>query len=742
MNAILIATAALVGVPILLHLLMKQEPKRLPFPAMRFLQAKKRTNQRKLKLRHYLLMAMRMLLIALFGLAIFQPILPSTGLNFGLALGGEQPVACVIILDTSPSMGYVANGVSRFDEAKRRALELIDDLPANSKVAVLDPADPGSTWEQSAADARRKIEAIKEPHGAAVPVTTALSTAYQLLRTVDQESEQAEAMPRLVAIFSDRTTACWDAVRMEDLTRIRDAVPAPAVAHLFADIGVDQPSDVAIASLDVKPQIVPQNQNVVLNATLSSTGAAVEATLKCKVIPAGTNAPSVPEQTKLVAIPANGSQGVSITLPGSTLRPGLYQVEIKFDTTDNLAYDNIRFLTFKVAEARKILTISDDLDEATFWKLGHDVVGEFDCDLVRPADVNDLSKYEVVCVLNVTDPTALWPKLLAYAEAGGKVILLPGGERNVAPGAWKPGNSEAASRLLPAGLKAVFDTDTLPTQKNGLTWVLNEDALRHPMLSPMKDWKLKGNVDVIVRPRKAWKFWELEPVPEATTVVKYDNGDDPALRKPAIVERVIGSKGGKVLMLTTRVDTPTKDLTQRWNDYGDLDNSWVTVLPNLLVKYLAGNTADVVLNFTTGQALPLPVPRGGVTKLQIQGPGVTARDAEITLDAKQAEYRLSPQRTSVAGSFLVFTSDKAWMDGFSLNPPAEECSLSKVPVEGIETLLGKGSVVPVDRKLNLRDVLKLKSDQPLDLFPWLLIAVLLLMTLEGLIANRFYRAKS
>ena len=48
MHAILIATAALVGLPILLHLLMKQEPKRLPFPALRLLKIKQKTNQHSL----------------------------------------------------------------------------------------------------------------------------------------------------------------------------------------------------------------------------------------------------------------------------------------------------------------------------------------------------------------------------------------------------------------------------------------------------------------------------------------------------------------------------------------------------------------------------------------------------------------------------------------------------------------------------------------------------------------------
>ena len=77
MHPILIATVALVGLPILLHLLMKQEPKRLLFPALRLLKVKQKTNQRKLRLRHWLLLALRMIIIACFGIALYQPTLLS-----------------------------------------------------------------------------------------------------------------------------------------------------------------------------------------------------------------------------------------------------------------------------------------------------------------------------------------------------------------------------------------------------------------------------------------------------------------------------------------------------------------------------------------------------------------------------------------------------------------------------------------------------------------------------------------
>src|SRR5580658_714633 len=158
MNAILLTGAALVGLPILLHLIMKQEPKRLTFPAFRFLTQKLRTNQRKLRLKHLLLLLMRMLLIALFCLTLYQPTVLSERLN----LSGEQPIAVVIVLDTSPSMGYVANEKSRLDEGRKRGLEFLDELPSKSMVAIVDTSELNGHWVD-VPEARRLLEKYDKP---------------------------------------------------------------------------------------------------------------------------------------------------------------------------------------------------------------------------------------------------------------------------------------------------------------------------------------------------------------------------------------------------------------------------------------------------------------------------------------------------------------------------------------------------------------------------------------------------
>src|SRR5262249_40121740 len=90
----------LAGIPVLVHLIMRQKPKHLLFPAFRFLLQRHHTNQRKLRLRHILLLTLRILLISAISLALARPKIFSERLN----LTGDQPVAAVLVFDTSASM--------------------------------------------------------------------------------------------------------------------------------------------------------------------------------------------------------------------------------------------------------------------------------------------------------------------------------------------------------------------------------------------------------------------------------------------------------------------------------------------------------------------------------------------------------------------------------------------------------------------------------------------------------------
>src|SRR5258708_24957518 len=157
-HPLLLGGLVAVGLPVLLHLLMRQKPKHLLFPAYRFLQKRAKTNQRKLRLRHLILVLLRMLLIALIVLALARPRIFSERTSSFLP---NQAVAAVMVIDTSRSMEYSVAGKTRLDDAKQRALELLDDIAESSHVAVVDSGDPNREW-LTVAQARERIRSLKQ----------------------------------------------------------------------------------------------------------------------------------------------------------------------------------------------------------------------------------------------------------------------------------------------------------------------------------------------------------------------------------------------------------------------------------------------------------------------------------------------------------------------------------------------------------------------------------------------------
>jgi len=131
-HPLLLGGLLLVGIPVLIHMVMRQKPKHLLFPAVRFLLQRQQSNRRRLQLRHLILLAMRMLLIAAICLALARPRV----LNERLNLAADQPVDAVMIFDTSFSMGYTTGGKTRLELAVEHGLQLLKDFPDGSRIAA------------------------------------------------------------------------------------------------------------------------------------------------------------------------------------------------------------------------------------------------------------------------------------------------------------------------------------------------------------------------------------------------------------------------------------------------------------------------------------------------------------------------------------------------------------------------------------------------------------------------------
>ena len=176
----LIFGLGLAALPVLLHFLMKQKPKRVIFPALKLIQSRQKQNSRRFRLRHLWLLLLR---VGVFGLLVFaltRPSLPPANYSFS---GFEWGVLAAII---AGGMGvyytllrrWQKQGVPKPDFIDRRSQTRVWTTAAVLALLLLCVGWPYQ---------RRVMAEIKEPHAAAaldLPVAavclfdTSQSTSY------------------------------------------------------------------------------------------------------------------------------------------------------------------------------------------------------------------------------------------------------------------------------------------------------------------------------------------------------------------------------------------------------------------------------------------------------------------------------------------------------------------------------------------------------------------------------------
>lgn len=122
--------ATLVGVPLLVHLLRRKVGRTVDFPAVRYLTRMEQEHSRDLKLRHLLLLLLRILAVLALALAAARPIAKLAGL-------GHAPVALAIVLDNSMSTGIISNERSVFDSLRVDVRGLLSDLSNGDRAWIV-----------------------------------------------------------------------------------------------------------------------------------------------------------------------------------------------------------------------------------------------------------------------------------------------------------------------------------------------------------------------------------------------------------------------------------------------------------------------------------------------------------------------------------------------------------------------------------------------------------------------------
>ena len=199
----MLAAGAAAVAPVIIHLIMKTKPREIDFPPLRFVKKTHRAHISKLKLKHLLLLLLRILAILVLAFLMARPRIAS----WRSAVDQSLPVATVFVVDNSGSMGYRWGDQTLLSHGKQFAQQVIESLPARSRVAVITTANPtaGGSFLADLKLAAQQIADVKETYSPA-SVAPAMARAVAMLTDEKQEMD----LPRKqICLLSDMTAESW-----------------------------------------------------------------------------------------------------------------------------------------------------------------------------------------------------------------------------------------------------------------------------------------------------------------------------------------------------------------------------------------------------------------------------------------------------------------------------------------------------------------------------------------------------
>ncbi len=711
LNPILLAAAALVSIPLLIHLLRRQKLPVIPWAAMEFLRQSQSKLRRRVKIEELILLLIRMSIIATVVFALARPVLRSLSVPI---ISQNSRVYAVVVIDNSYSMGQVAeHGNTAWQTTKRTVHQLLTSiLRPGDDVSVLlmnhstTPLIGSPTYDLAMAD--RQVQNATLSYND----TDFTSGARAALALVDH----ATAPVREVYFFTDNqktgmSRAPGQRAVWQKLSKAANVVWVSAIP------GSTPVANIALHLSPPSRELVTANLPARLEATVSNySGETRNITVQLRL---DGGPPSAPQSME---IPAYGSQSAVFT-------PYLPQPETHFGTVtiansstiDGLAADNSA--SFVLHSRSDIPVLLQDMSpasggsSASSFYLYTALQPDSTSHIFAPTLVNgslgavNLSKFACVVITGVTTlSTNESAALLHFVSAGGGLLVFPGPSTNLAS------INQLTASLLPAKLteRVIAPTNQPLTLDSGS---IGDD----PSLEIFRDASILNIGDATFN-----TYYNLVPTPshEAQAVphilVKFSNG------KPAVVSRTLGL--GKVILFASTANTEWNNLPAR--------GAYLPLLYQIITSLAAGPQAHMNLALDAPAVLSLPIAFTGRSVTITRPDG---RTAVIPTVLGPNGVTVQYNNTDVPGVYKVAAT--GYHDAFAVTLPSDEGDLRQMTNTAAD--LQQAGVNParltvVNKPQQLAAAIH-RSRYGSEIWRSLIVAALLLMGVESFLARIFGR---
>lgn len=394
--------------PVILHFINLRKLKRIEISSLAFLKELQKNKIRKVKLKQWLLLLLRILIIASLVLAFSKPALRPNGI-----FSSGAKTSAVIIIDNSFSMSPVDEGGSLFNKAKQAASKLIDSFKPGDEIKILFTCGM-ENGERAATDFYRVKKSIDGVQISSV--STPLLTSFIGAGKILSESGSINKELYIISDFQKSTISSGPEIEKG----LSGLLPPYARVYLIEPTE-GKTGNLSLTGLTAENRICESGKDVSFKAVVSNYS-------YDKV------------ENGVASLFINGKrcaqQGVSLK-KGETKElffetelkeTGLLDISVVLEE-DDIEYDNSRYTSVFVPEKINIGIYSDTQEDLAYIDLALEAAGEniFSVTQKNFAQLNpaDLTRFNPLILCGSEKITDFSP-FRNFLSSGGSIITFPG----------------------------------------------------------------------------------------------------------------------------------------------------------------------------------------------------------------------------------------------------------------------------------------------------------------------------
>ena len=515
LNPFLLFGSLALAIPILIHLVRREKSEIIPFSSLMFLLKVPKRSIRQQKIKNLLLMALRLLILALLVGAFARPYLTQPAKPAGNATANR---GVVLMLDNSYSMRYGNN----FDRLKAEAQKRIDSMRAGDRMSIIAFNENATLLARPTSD-KNALKAIVDT----LEPSFSGTRYYEAFTLADRALSEFAGDQRQLVVISDFQRNGWN-------RSSRESIIGTDVKTETVNLAVQNPNNVGIDSVSVDQTSFTRTYTGRVIARIHNYRKDIPVDVQVSV---ALNDKEMGRKTLTVS--ANSSALAEFT--GFDLQLGFSKGRVHIDSNDPLKVDDDFLFALERREKLKLLIVdAGKAKQSLYLRQAYTSSPDLPFEVsVLPASAvtpEEVTNHEVVVINDVPRlPDKVRDRLDDLRKTGqGQLIIL--GE-NAEAGWW----NNYAKFPVKAGPRIFVAKD-----RGRPSVALTTYDRNHSIFKPFEK-----STRVVLNSAQFFAYMSVEAKPGAVVLAKYEDGS------PVIVESSKEDHG--MLVFNSTIDS-------KWND--------------------------------------------------------------------------------------------------------------------------------------------------------------------------------